>query len=167
VADDRHDFLIFLNKSRADLCTPERVAFERALLAWFDDPVGDPPPEPASSQRGVRPVRFTERTKGGTEIFTHVGRRLPVEVWRLEDDVDGVDCTATDGPGASRFATGTMDWTGRTRTDGAGVSRLTRVEGRVVATDGTRYRYLVQYRFVDDGSGQPELTDTIRLRRIR
>ncbi len=29
---------------------------------------------------------------------------VPVEVWREENNSDGIDCTATDGPGAALFA---------------------------------------------------------------
>ena len=63
IGDDKNGFITFVNKSRADLCTPERIAYEQAFLAWLDGgEQGDPPPEPASSQQGVKDVQFTQRT---------------------------------------------------------------------------------------------------------
>ena len=62
LVDEEHGILYFINKSRADLCTPERLAFEAELLAWFDGgAVGDPPAEPASSQQGVAEVQRSVR----------------------------------------------------------------------------------------------------------
>jgi hypothetical protein len=147
LSDPDNDLLVFVNKSRADLCTPERIIFEQQFLAWLDGGAqGDPPPEPASSQQGIAPVTFTQRTAGDVTTFTIDGRNLPVEVWRLEDDVDGLDCTATDGPGAALFATGIMTWHNqRVTTPTGGGSFSVSLQGRVVGTDGQPYNYSIRY----------------------
>ena len=146
LGDEQHDFLIFVNKSRADLCTPERYAFEQEFQAWLDGgQQGDPPPEPASSQQGVKDVQFIQRITPSATTFSIDGPDLPVEVWKLEDNPDGIDCSATDGPGAELFATGTMTWRSvRVMTTVNSRGTLS-VEGRIVGTDGQAYNYLVRY----------------------
>lgn len=148
VGDDENGFITFVNKSRADLCTPERIAYEQAFLAWLDGgEQGDPPPEPPSSQQGVKDVQFTQRTAPAATTFAIEGADLPVEVWKLEDDPDGLDCTATDGPGAALFATGAMTWRAITIVTDADVQANQSIEGQVVGTDGQTYRYSVRFLF--------------------
>src|SRR6478609_9461950 len=107
LVDADHGILYFVNKSRADLCTPERLAFEAAFEAWLDGgAVGDPPVEPASSQQGVAAVQRTTRLVDGRTMFTFVGNDVPVEGWLLDGEEGGVDCTATDGPASTLFASG-------------------------------------------------------------
>jgi hypothetical protein len=145
LADEENRLLAFVNKPRAALCTPGRYAFEATLIAWFDGGmVGDPPPEPASSQEGVVPLTWEDRVVNGTEFFSITGN-APVEVWRLEDDVDGVDCTATDGAGSELFATGDMELTFTRRSTVDGVTGDNRLSGVVTDTTGRRWNYTIRY----------------------
>ncbi len=115
LGDGDNQLLVFANKSRAELCTPERIVYEDALEAWFEGgQVGEPPVEPADSSAGVEEVTVTTTSKPQRTTTTVEGDDLPVEVWRFDDEPGGIDCTATDGPGAERFATGTMDFDVRT-----------------------------------------------------
>ena len=164
IAEDENRLIVFVNKSRADLCTPERIIFENAFQEWVNSgQETDPPIEPAASNEGVKPVRFTQRVAGQLMIGTVNGPNLPVEVWHLEDSVDGIDCTATDGPGAGLFATGAMTWRGHN----VNGPRLTvsdvSVDGKIRATDGQRYHYLVRYQFRQFGNADGVITPTIRL----
>jgi hypothetical protein len=164
IGDDQHGYLIFVNKSRADLCTPERIAYEQAFLAWLDGgEQGDPPPEPASSQQGAKEVQFTQRTAPAATTFAIEGPDLPVEVWKQEDDPDGLDCTATDGPGAALFATGAMTWRSlRVATD-ASFQANDSIEGQVVGTDAQAYHYLVRYLISQRDGGEPSVRSVIQL----
>lgn len=164
ISDEDNGFLIFVNRSRAALCTPERIAYENAFVAWLDGGAqGDPPVEPASSQQGVKPVVFTDIDSASATLSTIAGPNLPVEVWREENDSDGIDCTATDGPGAELFATGLMTWTSlRVETANSTHTDLS-IAGTVKGTDGQKYRYSVRYVInVKDGA-EPDFHSTIRL----
>src|SRR6478672_4806903 len=79
LAEERNGLIVFVNKSRADLCTPERFAYEAAFLQWLDSgQQGDPPTEPAASNQGVEPVRFTDSTVGSINVQSANGPNLPV-----------------------------------------------------------------------------------------
>jgi hypothetical protein len=152
--DGDNGLLIFANKSRADLCTDERLAFEADLEEWLNNgAVGDPPEQPASSNEGVEDVTFTTRQVDARTITTVDGPGLPVEVWRLDGEEGGIDCTATDGTGAGLFATGTMDFTSRQVQAATGFSNDVRLRGMVEGTDGVTYSYEVRYVF-KDSAGQ-------------
>lgn len=146
LVDEEHGILYFINKSRADLCTPERLAFEAELLAWFDGgAVGDPPAEPASSQQGVAEVQRSVRLVNRRELVTIVGDDVPVEAWRLDSEEGGVDCTATDGPGAELFAAGPMDFTDQRHVSDPLLTGDTRVAGVILDPAGTRWNADVHY----------------------
>ena len=164
--DSENNFTIFLNKSRAELCTPEQFAFERVLLEWLNsDRQTAPPPEPDASRQGVEPVRITTLKIGQSTTLKFDGRNLPVEVWRIEDDEDGLACGGTDGAGAGLFGTGTMTL----RALNIDSPRLLfddfSVEGRITDPDGQRYTYLVRYEF-RRFLGHETFTPTIRLEPI-
>ena len=147
IVDGDAGLLFFVNKSREDLCTPERLTFEADLQAWLDGGmVGEPPAEPAESQQGVSDVVVTTRTVGDRELLTIVGDEVPVEIWRLDDEGGGVDCTATDGPGAELFASGPMDLgiVRRQASDHA-LSGDSRVAGVVLDTEGNRWNVDLRY----------------------
>lgn len=164
IGDDENGFLIFANMSRSDLCTPERITYEEAFLAWLDGgQQGDPPVEPASSQQGVKNVQFTERTASAATTASIDGPDLPVEVWKLEDDPDGIDCTATDGPGAALFATGAMTWRSTQVTTDTGFQTNLSIEGQVVGTDAQAYRYSVRYLIGQHDGGEPSFQSVIQL----
>ena len=146
LVDEENGILYFVNKSRAELCTPERLAFEALLEAWFDGgAVGDPPAEPVSSSQGVAEVRRTTRVVNGRTVVTTVGDDVPVEAWRLDSEEGGVDCTATDGPGAGRFATGAMDFTDRRHVSDPLLTADTRLAGVLLDDEGTRWNADVHY----------------------
>lgn len=164
IGDDENGFLIFANMSRADLCTPERISYEEAFLAWLDGGAqGDPPVEPPSSQQGVKDVRFTRHTTSAATTSTIDGPALPVEVWKLEDDPDGIDCTATDGPGAALFATGAMTWRSTQVMTDTGFRTNLSMGGQVVGTDGRAYRYSVRYLIGQHNGGEPSFQSVIQL----
>jgi hypothetical protein len=106
---------------------------------------GDPPAEPASSQQGVKPVRFTQRVNDNSQTPSVDGPNLPVEVWQEEDNPDGLDCTSTDGPGAKLFARGLMTWTVHSVTTPTATASDISLKSRVVGVDGRPYSYLVRY----------------------
>ena len=163
IVDGEHGLLLFLNKSRADLCTPERIAFEEELEAWFEGGlVGDPPVEPADSHRGVAQIRQTVRVVDGRELLTRTGE-VPVEVWRLDGEDGGIDCTATDGPEAELFASGTMDLTMTRRSTDATVSGSDHVAGTVTDTGGGRWNYEVKYLLKNSGGHDFRVQEVIRL----
>jgi hypothetical protein len=144
--DDEHHLLYFINKSRADLCTPERLAFEQELLEWLDaGAVGDPPAEPASSQQGVAQVTRSSRFVNGRELLNIVGDDVPVEAWRLDDEEGGVDCSATDGPGAGLFASGPMDFTVWRNISDPQFTGDIGIAGTIVDPHGTRWNAEVRY----------------------
>jgi hypothetical protein len=69
-----------------------------------------------------------------------------VEVWREENNSDGIDCTATDGPSPALFTRGTMTWSNLVvQTTSSTASNLT-LAGRVTGVDGKRYQYSINYR---------------------
>ena len=163
IIDDENGLLLFINKSRADLCTAARIAFEVELEAWFDGGlVGDPPVEPADSQQGVEEMVQTNRLVDSREIFTMDGK-VPVEVWRLDGEDGGIDCTATDGAGAELFATGTMTFTSTRRSTDATVSGSTRVAGVVIDADAGRWNYDVRYLLKNRGGHDLYVQPVIRL----
>ena len=146
IVDDEHGLLLFVNKSRADLCTPERIAYEALIIEWFESgALGDPPPEPAGTTEGEAEVTLTTRMVGGRELTTLEGDDVPVEVWRLDGEEGGIDCTATDGPGAGLFASGPMDLTVRRNVSDAVQTGNLKAEGVVVAPEGTRWNISVSY----------------------
>jgi hypothetical protein len=168
LSDGDNNLLVFINKSRASLCTDERIAYEQAFIAWLDGgQQGDPPTEPASSQQGVKPVRFTQRVDRDVTTFSVDGPNLPVEVWRQEDDPDGIDCTATDGPGAGLFATGTMTWRVRAVTALHFQSSDTSLQGCIRNTDGQSYQYTIRYLFSQRDGHDPSFRAIIHLVPIR
>ena len=146
IGDGDHGYLVFINKSRASLCTAKRIAYENAFLAWLNGGQhGNPPAEPASSQHGVKPVRFTHRAFHNRQTSSIEGPNLPVEVWQEEDNPDGLDCTSTDGPGAKLFARGLMTWTSHSVTTPTATASDTSLHGRVVGVDCRAYNYLIRY----------------------
>jgi len=166
LVDEDHGLLYFVNKSRADLCTPERLAFEQAFQVWVDGgAVGNPPAEPAASQQGVAPVRETTRLVDGRQLVTAIGDALPVEAWRLDDEGGGIDCTATDGPGAALFASGPMDLTNRRNVADPLFTGETTLAGVLVDPAGTRWNSAVHY-LVKLVNGNFSISDTNRLVRL-
>ena len=146
LVDEDHGILYFVNKSRADLCTPERLAFEVAFEAWLDGgAVGDPPVEPASSQQGVAEVQRTTRFVDSRELLTVVGNDVPVEAWLLDSEEGGLDCTATDGPGAALFASGPMDFSDVRKVSDPLLTGAIDLAGVIAAPDGTRWNAGVHY----------------------
>jgi len=146
LVDEDHGILYFVNKSRADLCTPERLVFEAAFEAWLDGgAVGDPPAEPASSQQGVAEMHRTTRFVDSRELLDVVGNHVPVEAWLLDNEEGGLDCTATDGPGAALFASGPMDFSDVRKTSDPLLTGSVDLAGTIVAPDGTRWNAGVHY----------------------
>jgi hypothetical protein len=163
IVDEENGLLLFINKSRADLCTPERIAFEAELVVWFEGGlVGDPPVEPADSSQGVVEVGQTSRLVDGREILKS-DDEVPVEVWRLDDEGGGIDCTATDGAGAELFAAGTMNYTTTRRITDSTVSGSIRVAGTVMDTVGGRWNYSVRYLLKNAGGHDLQVQPIIRL----
>jgi len=168
LGDGDHNLLVFINKSRASLCTDERIAYEQAFIAWLDGgQQGDPPTEPASSQQGVNPVRFTQHVEDGVTTSSVDGPNLPVEVWRPEDNPDGIDCTATDGPGAALLATGTMTWHVRSVTAPHLQASDTSLQGYILGTDSRTYRYTIRYLFSQRDGHDPSFKAIIHLEPVR
>ena len=159
--------MIFLNKSRAELCTPEQFDVERVLLEWLNsNQQTDPPAEPDASRQGVKPVRITTLEIGQSTTLKFDGRNLPVEVWQKEDDdVDGLACSATDGTGAGLFGTGTMTFRGLNIESPQFLFDNLSLEGRITDPAGQRYHYLVRYEF-RQFHGHETFTPTIRLEPI-
>jgi hypothetical protein len=152
LVDDEQGVLYFVNKARADLCTPDRLAFEAELQAWFDGgAVGDPPAEPASSQEGVAEMTSTVRTIGDHETLQVVADSVPVEVWRLDDEGTGVDCTATDGPGAELVASGPMRFTLQRNATWSVLTGPISLSGVVTTPDGARLNVGIAYLVVGAG----------------
>lgn len=146
LGDGDNGLLVFANKSRADLCTPERIVFEDAFEAWLDGgQVGEPPAEPADSSMGSAKVVWTTVERNRRTDTTAVGRNLPVEVWRLDDEEGGIDCTATDGPGAERFATGRMDYLVKSVESSSAFRSDIRLDGVVRDEQGSRWNYVIRY----------------------
>lgn len=164
VGDGDHNFLVFVNKSRGDLCTSERIAYEHEFEAWLNGgEVGPPPAEPASSQQGVAPVTFTSRVQGPRSTLSIDGQNLPVEVWRRDNQDGGIDCTATDGPGAALFATGTMSWNFRAFTSPTVSTSNAIFAGRVTDTEGRPYRYSIHFIFTAPDHQNPNFHSVIQL----
>ena len=154
IVDGDAGLLFFVNKSRADLCTPERLVFEADFEEWVAGGFqGDPPQEPAESQQGEADVVQTTRVVGDRELFTIVGDDVPVEIWRLDDEEGGIDCTATDGPGAELFASGPMDLriVRRDASDNA-LTGDSRVSGVVLDEAGTRWNVDLRYLLTQAGN---------------
>jgi len=153
LGDGDNGLLVFANKSRADLCTPERIVFENAFEAWLDGgEVGEPPVEPADSSVGSANVVRTTIERHQRTHTTFVGDDLPVEVWRLDEEEGGIDCTATDGPGAERFATGRMDYSVKAVESPSAFRSDIRLGGVVRDEQGGRWKYVIRYiTRVDDG----------------
>lgn len=153
LGDGDNGLVVFANKSRADLCTPERIVFENALEVWFDGgQVGEPPVEPADSSVGSAKVVTTTTARHQRTDTTIEGDDLPVEVWRVDDEEGGVDCTATDGPGAERFATGRMDFLVKSTESPSAFRSDIRLGGVVRDEQGARWNYSIRYiTKVDDG----------------
>lgn len=163
IGDGENGLLLFINKTRADLCTPERLAFEAELEVWFEGGlVGDPPEEPADSRQGVAEVTQTVRFVDSRGVFTLTGE-VPVEVWRFDDEEGGVDCTATDGHGAELFASGTMGFTDTRRFTDETMSGSTSVAGIVTDTEGGRWNYDVRYLLKNTGGHDLYTQPVIRL----
>jgi hypothetical protein len=163
LGDGDHGILYFVNKSRADLCTPERLVYEEAFEAWLDGgAVGDPPPEPASSQQGVAEVRRTTRLVDGRAMLTVVGDDVPVEAWLFDGEEGGLDCTATDGPAARLFASGRMDFTDVRRASDPNLTGSVSLSGILVDPAGTRWNAGVNY-IITFVNGRFEVKGTNRL----
>lgn len=146
IADGDNGLLYLVNKSRAALCTAERLAFEQALADWLDDgAVGEPPVEPASSQEGVEDVRVSIRVVNGRQVLETLGEDLPVEAWRIDSEEGGIDCTATDGFGAALFASGPMDLSDTRKLADGRVTSDTKAKGVIVDTGGMRWNAEVHY----------------------
>lgn len=152
LVDGEEGVLYFVNKSRADLCTPERLAFEAEFEAWLDGgAVGYPPAEPASSQQGVAEMTLTQRAIGDHETTRVVGDPVPVEVWRLDDEEGGIDCTATDGPGAELVASGPMRFTLQQNRTGSVLTGPISLSGVVTTPAGARLNVGITYVVVGAG----------------
>ncbi len=163
LVDEEHGLLLFANKSRADLCTPERIVYEGDLQDWFDGGfVGDPPAEPEGTDVGE--VGLTQRSRFvDSRELSSLSGPVPVEVWRLDEEGGGIDCTATDGAGAGLFATGTMDFTSTRRFTDSTVSGDTRLFGPVTDTSGGRWSYDVRYKLKNTGGHDLYVQPIIRL----
>lgn len=163
LVDEEHGLLLFANKSREDLCTPERIVYEGELQAWFDGGlVGDPPAEPEGTDVGEVGITETHRFVDSRELSSLTGP-VPVEVWRLDEEGGGIDCTATDGAGAGLFATGTMDFTLTRRFTDSTVSGDTRLAGTVIDTSGGRWLSDVRYKVKNTGGHDLYVQPNIRL----
>ena len=146
LSDAEHGLLYFVNKSRADLCTPERLVFEAAFEEWLNNgAVGDPPPEPTSSREGVTELHVTTRLVDGRTLLTTVGNDVPVEAWRFDGEEGGIDCTATDGPKAELFASGSMDFSNSRHLSEPLVTGSVKLSGIVTDPTGGRWNASVQY----------------------
>lgn len=146
LVDEDHGILYFVNTSRADLCTPERLVFEAAFEAWLDGgAVDDPPAEPASSQQGVAEVQRTTRLVDGRAMFNFVGDDVPVEGWLLDGEEGGLDCTATDGPASRLFASGPMDFSDVRKASDSLLTGGVDLAGVIVDPDGARWNAGVHY----------------------
>lgn len=91
------------------------------------------------------------------------GPGLPVEVWSLDGEEGGIDCTATDGPGAELVLTGTMDFTSRRVQAATGFSNDVRLRGVLDGTDGQRYSYEVRYLFKQSAGNGSVFQPLVRL----
>lgn len=164
LGDGDNDMVVFVNKSRADLCTPERIVFEKALVAWWDGgEVGEPPVEPADSRVGsAKVVRTTIEHNQRTET-TFVGDDLPVEVWRADDEGGGIDCIATDGPGGERFATGRLDYRATFVESPSAFRSDIRLGGVVRDEQSARWNYSIRYITKVDNGELTSFTSQIKL----
>ncbi len=163
LSDGDHGLLYFVNKSRADLCTPERLVFEAAFEAWLDGgAVGDPPAEPAASQQGVAEVRRTTRLVDGRAMLNIVGDDVPVEAWLLDGEEGGIDCTATDGPASRLFASGPMDFSDVRKVSDPNQTGSVTLTGVIVDPGGARWNAGVHY-VITFVNGRFEVKGTNRL----
>ena len=108
-------------------------------------------------------MRFTQSLDHDVTTFSIDGPSLPVEVWRQEEQPDGIDCTATDGPGAGLFATGTMTWRLRAVTAPHVQSSDTSLQGSIRDTGGRSYEYSIRYLFSQRDGHDPSFQAIIRL----
>ncbi|HYN28366.1 MAG TPA: hypothetical protein VES95_00640 [Dermatophilaceae bacterium] len=86
-------------------------------------------------------TRFVDKR----QLFAFTGDDVPVEAWRLDDEGGGIDCTATDGPGAGLFASGPMDFTDSRKSSDSLLTGDTRLDGTITDPQGGRWRADVHY----------------------
>lgn len=124
--DFENGFVVFLNTTRAAVCTPEQLQAELDFLDWAEEwgeaffqyleendgdptdfPGPFPPPEPPRPD-GIAPFTVQQKETGkGAIVESTRGKNIPTEVWRQVDDPPGVGpCTDTFGE-TEPFATGT------------------------------------------------------------
>jgi hypothetical protein len=137
--DLENGLAVFVNTTRKDLCD------------WVEAGAVGPPP-------GVVPIsiQIKETAKGAVVVSAH--GVVPIEVWRLDDDVPPLvgACEDTDGQ-AGLLAMGTAR-IGFTDNDaGVSLTRTNSFGGRLQATltaDGDTWRYTHTYRFQVDRDGE-------------
>ncbi len=111
--DVNNELAVFVNQSRANYCTADVVAFEEAILVWFESGMAGPPPDEPDFPPGLELVtlHFNINDKGALvgQINEH---GLYLEVWRLDSPENRPfigPCTDTDDD-ATMLGTGTTSY---------------------------------------------------------
>jgi hypothetical protein len=166
--------MVLVNLRRADLCSDERLAYERSVHPRPDRTGAS---YPTVLPDGDVPVTATVRDLGREQVVAVEADPVPVEIWAMETSPDGFACSATDGPGAGLIASTTMEWlTVVAGTEDRLVTSSTRptsvadplgnrhaLSARLmvdIADDGVRIRPLIALKptLTDDGTpGSPSL----------
>lgn len=108
--DFDNEVVVFINTTRAMICTPEQIAFEE----WILDGADGPPPGPGFEFEGIHPIAVQSKMVGdGVVVNLAKGSNLGTELWVLDDpaDLGAGPCTDTDDK-MEMFAEGTSRWQG-------------------------------------------------------
>lgn len=168
VFDDDFHGAVLINIDREAECTDEFVAWERAMVQWYE-----------AGNEGEFPVPPPEDTPTGTYLapWTHVVlpaavgadvvlRRstvegLPAEMWSFHDGIEGPADTRTlclDTEGGERVATGTGGWRFRDNdlvgSGSRGNAWSEAQSASLTGADGTSWTYRRTVHSVVNGTGE-------------
>lgn len=108
--DFDNEVVVFINTTRATICTPEQIAFEE----WILDGAEGQPPGPGFEFEGIDPIAVQSKMVGdGVFVTLAKGSNLHTELWVLDNpaDLGAGPCTDTDDK-MEMFADGTSRWQG-------------------------------------------------------
>lgn len=108
--DFENGYAVFINTTRAIICTADQIAFEE----WILDGAVPPPPGPGFEFEGIDPIAVQSKMVGdGVVVQLAKGSNLHTELWVLDDpeDLGAGPCTDTDDKD-EKFAEGTGRWQG-------------------------------------------------------